>query len=148
LDRGFSVEFEVVPSSPQLRVTNSTGVEIMRPVVVEVRAESAIGSTAAIKYPEKLVATLPNGSNIDLTATGTGVYTGSWTPDQVGQAVIHVAAAGDSRIEPLDLVIQVFGRVEFGAIPPIRIGPVRGGGQADALLDVSAAKVYGSVNLD
>lgn len=151
LDRTVRIETEVVdlawrirPRSPE-RATAGTPVELaaeMEPTVPTAAAEPPREVVVSAAGAE--VARLADDGSGPDEAAGDRLYTGTWTPSEPAQVTLEYAALGGAPAQGARQAVEVVGVLELGEVPAIRFDPVASGGEAAAVLDLSAARVEGS----
>ncbi len=88
-----------------------------------------------------------DGSNGDETA-GDHIYSGLWTPRQIGPVSFDFIGRGEALLEAPIAEIEVVGWVELQGPERIDFGALASREHSDAVLDLSASELHGSAELE
>ena len=142
MDRESMVEVKVTDPAYRLRPTGEVRAEVGRPMKWTVTLDAPSG--ASVAPPEKIVAELPAGGNVELLRQADGRYEGTWTPERTGSFNMRVTSP-DARLEASEIAVNVLAGFDPGPLTPIRIGPVKSQSEAQARLHLPRAEVRGLV---
>lgn len=134
-----------VPSKAELEV----------PVKLAVRVEPSDASRPSPgAYPDRILVAgadpppelLDNGQGGDERA-GDHIYTATWAPSKLGSLKLHFSASGGQRAAPASASIDVLGKLRFGEVNAIDIGPVRSESSGMSALNLENAEVKGQFDV-
>lgn len=116
-------------------------------VAVRVRVFDPPAGHAAL--PDRLVASVPEGDlTLNRVAGATTEYAGQWRAAPSGRQRLRFELPDGMKIAPAEAELDVKGWLRWPRPPAITLGPVRGGGEARAIVDLSGAEIGGTVEVD
>jgi hypothetical protein len=145
LDRVFMSEISVVEPGFRLKLESPARAAVGLPQRIRVAAESNVPDGAGLKPLQQVTAIFSDGASLKLRSMGGGRFEADWTPARTGALNVRMLGTGGAKCEPLDVRMEVLGRIEAGLMTPVRVGPVKSQSTAESYLDLTNAKVYGDV---
>jgi len=152
IDRVLSADLEVMDAGWRLVPPPAIRTELGTPVQLKVGVEPA-GSPFAPRVPPERIdvkkGSVPQGELRGVGGEGgSRVYQGSWTPSELGPQSLDLVPVGGSPAAPASVRMEVMGKLDLGRPAPVRFGPLHGGEEGAATLDLSSAEVKGHFDLE
>jgi hypothetical protein len=147
IDRNFAFSVKVTAADGVVLTPSSMQAEVNQPVELKANYKPNPGST--VRAPDSIVAEV-GGDRVELrpVAGQPGAYAANWTPAKTGSFDVAYTSAGGARTAPATSQLKVLGYFNWPNPATIRLGPVKSGGTAEAILDFSGAKIGGDVEFD
>jgi hypothetical protein len=140
LDRKISLKTEIIETAWKLEITSPSKAEISSPVTLSVRLHP-IGRLSDLT-PPKHIEVITGDVPVILRDNG-DVYSGTWTPFDLGKRQLHYIPIGGTRSAPIDAEIEIIGSLKFGKPVPIDLGQLRSHATKLGIFDLSTAEIKG-----
>ena len=155
LDRRLELEFQVSQVDWLLQVTTPARAVVSSPVElsIQVQADKASDQLAPwrridVNTNGKLIASLrDDGAGGDRKARD-NVFTGSWTPAEMGTVILEYLPVGRAKVQPISAPVEVVGALRFASPIPVELGRTGSNSQLTGLLDLGATEVKGDFTIE
>jgi len=147
-------EVEVKTVAWRPRITSPQRVKAGEPAVLSVRMEAVgTGSPGASPREVEVVGagesmTLRDNGQAGDEVAGDGIFSTRWIPRTVGRLEMEYRPRGGDAAVSARAPLEVLGHLGFGDVPPVRLGPASSGTTAEGGIDLSAADVRGSYEVE
>lgn len=102
-------------------------------------------SGETIDKPEKIVASLKNGKQLEMKHVGGLTYKVTWIPTEIGENAMTFSGEGKSKVVGAKAIVNVLGDAKFGKAVPIDFGITGSKTSVERTFDLSDTKIYGSL---
>lgn len=145
-DRRSLLEIEVEKVAWRLEPQVGPRFEASTPAVLRVRAEPVPGrappgplGAVQVARDGRVVTTLRDDGQAGDAVAGDRQFSGTWTPDAAGEALLEFSSAGGGHALPAQAAVRIVGTVRFGPAIPVTLARTGSNTVAAGALDLGAA---------